>query len=160
MLGLAGLVLLFSVAGAATQGKQPIAMAVIVHPKNPLRDVTAHELKGYLRLDRQFWPGRKRVQLYLPPSDSPAKRAMNDKIYGMDESKLRKYWVSKVFAGEIPASPQVVKNPEAAGRLVSASEGAVSVVPADEVPPGVRVLTIDSKGPGDEGYLFVGEPAP
>jgi hypothetical protein len=156
---LAALALLFPAAGAM-QAKQPLAMAVIVHPKNPLRDVSEHELKGYLRLDRQFWPGRKRVQLYLPPSESPAKRAMNDKIYGMDETKLRKYWVSKVFAGDIPAMPQVVKNAEAAGRLVADSEGAVSVVPADEVPPGVRVLAIDGKQPGDEGYLLLGEPAP
>ena len=158
MLGLAALALALPVAVAAPQDREAVAMAVIVHPMNPLVDVKESELKGYLRLDRQFWPNRRRVQLYLPPSDSPAKHAMNDNVYGMNEKKLRKYWMSKVFAGEIPATPQVVKTPVAAGKLVSSSEGAVSVVPADRVPKGVRVLTIGGKKPGDEGYPLIGEP--
>jgi len=158
LLGLAAIALLLPVAVAVPQDNKAVAMAVIVHPKNPLKDVKEGELKGYLRLDRQFWPGRKRVQLYLPPSDSPAKRVMNDKVYGMEEKKLRKYWMSKVFAGEIPALPQVVKTPAAAGKLVSAAEGAISVVPADQIPKGVRVLTIGGKKPGDKGYPLVGEP--
>ena len=157
-LGLAALALLLPTVAAEPRAPEGVAMAVIVHPKNPLKDVKESELKSYLRLDRQFWPNRKRVNLYLPPKSSPAKRAMNDKVYGMSEQKLRTYWMGKVFAGDIPAMPKKVTTSSAAGKLVSKSEGAVSVVPADEVPKGVRVLSIDGKKPGDEGYPLVGEP--
>jgi hypothetical protein len=143
---------------AAAPRSGEVAMAVIVHGENPLRDVKSSDLKGYLRLDRQFWPNGKRVVLFLPPSDSAAKRALNEKVYGMDEDQLRKYWVRKVYAGEIPKPPQVAKGAAAAGKLVAATEGAVSVVRVDELPEGVRVLTIDGKQPGEEGYPLTGTP--
>jgi hypothetical protein len=136
----------------------PADIAVIVHPDNPLQDVKLAQLRGYLRLDRQFWPDRTRVVLFLPPADSPAKQVLNDELYKMDEKKLRKYWVGKVFAGDIPAVPQVVKTSSAAGRVLVATEGAVSAVPADEVPEGVRVLKIDGLSPGDKGYPLKGKP--
>jgi len=138
---------------------QPAAdIAVIVHPDNPLQDVKLAQLRGYLRLDRQFWPDRSRVVLFLPPADSPAKEVLNESLYRMDERKLRKYWVGKVFAGDIPSVPQVVKTPSAAGRVLAATEGAVSAVPADQIPEGVRVLKIDGRSPGDEGYALKGKP--
>lgn len=127
-------------------------IALIVQNDCPVKDVKMGQLIDYLRLERQFWPDRKRVVIFLPPADSAAKAILNERVYRMDEARLRKYWVGKVFAGDIPVAPQVVRTPKAAGKIVAATPGAISVVPIKEVPEGVRVLKIDGLLPGEKGY--------
>lgn len=145
---------------ARGQEKQTVALAVIVHPKNPATDVKLREARQILKLDKQFWDNRVRVDLYLPARDSDARTVMLDKIYNKTDEELTKYFVGKVFSGEIPREPSVARSTQAAGKLVARSEGAISVVPANEVPEGVKVLRIDGKKPGDEGYPLVGEVSP
>ena len=137
------------------------AIAIIVHPENPLADVKLAELRGLLRLDRQFWPDRTRVALYLPASESSEKEVLNARVYKMTEKELRKYWTGKVFAGDIPSIPPVVRTPAAAVRIVSRSPGAISAIPAKELSDGVKVLTIDGLAPDHPEYpLRVARPEP
>ena len=74
------------------------------------------------------------------------------KVYETTAPGLRKFWIGKAFRGEIPAAPSVVPTSEAAGTRVNGEAGAFSVVRADQVPEGVRVVTIDGKRPGEAGY--------
>jgi hypothetical protein len=135
----------------------PAAIAVIVHPKNPVTNLSLNELRAILKLEKQFWPNGKRVTLYLPPSKSTETEILLDKIYRMPIDSLQKYWMGKRFSGEIPAKPSYVPNAEAAGSRVKESEGAIAVVLATQIPPGVRVLSIGDKRPGDAEYPLVAE---
>ena len=47
-----------------------VAVAVIVHPDNPIKELSLSELRSYLKLERQFWPNKQRCEVYLPPSRS------------------------------------------------------------------------------------------
>jgi hypothetical protein len=44
--------------------------------------------------------------------------------------------------------------------LVRDIPGAIALVPASKVPPGVKVLRIDGKRPGEPGYPLVASVAP
>ena len=136
------------------------ALALVVNPRNPITNVGFDELRAYCRLERLFWPSKTRTELFLRPSDSPVGRILLERVYRMSHSELQKFWVAKVFRNEIPAKPAVVPNARAAGARVREIEGAFSFVLASEIPEGVRVVTIDGKKPGDEGYPLAGEPAP
>ena len=146
-------------APATTQQGEPEVLAVIVNPKNPTTNLTWHQLRSYLKLEQQFWPNKQRSTLFLRPSSSPEMQILLAKVYRMSANELRKYWVGKVFRGEIPAKPAVVPNAAAAGTRVHKVPGALTVVLADQTPEGVRVLTIDGKKPGDPGYPLVGAQA-
>ena len=140
-------------------GKQTLpALAVIVHPKNPVTKVSFSELRAYLKMERQFWPNRKRCAIYLPPNRTGEYGILLKKIYRMSHKRLQKYWVRKLFSGEIPSKPSYVPSAQAAGSRVLGSEGAISIVAASAVPAKVRVLLIDGKKPGDKGYPLVGKP--
>lgn len=148
--------------------KEPreIALAVIVHPRNPVTKASFAELRAYLKVEQQFWPNRKRCEIYLPQTKTPEYRILLDKVYRMSHEKLQKYWVRKMFSGEIPSKPAYVPSAKAAVSRVLQSEGALSIIAADEVPkdeegkPTVKVLLIEGKAPGDEGYPLVGKVAP
>jgi len=134
-------------------------LAVIVNPKNSTTNLTFNELRPYLKLERQFWPNKERCTLLLRPSSSPEMKILLEEVYRMNADELRKYWVGKVFRGEIPARPAVVPTAEAAGTRVRKVPAALTVVLADQMPEGVRALTIDGKKPGDPGYRLVGAAA-
>ena len=129
-------------------------LALIVHPKNTAENLSSDEVHAFFTLQKQFWPSGKRVVLFLRTSSYPAQKMLLEKVYKMTSEELRKYWVSKVFAGEIPAIPTVVRTAAAASAAVAKLEGAISVVRLSEVPEGLRVLTIDGKKPSDPGYPF------
>ena len=135
--------------------KKPVAVAVIVHPKNPVTKITFSELRTYLKMDRQFWPNRKRCIIYLPPRKTVENEILLKKVYRMSHKKLQQYWVRKLFSGEIPAKPTYVPSAKAAISRVLLEEGAISVIPLDKVTKQVRVLLIDDKKPGEEGYPLV-----
>jgi len=137
-----------------TEARKPrvVTLAVIVHPKNPVTELSLAELRAILKLERQFWPNGKRAVLYLRPSESDEHRVLLERVYRMSNERLQKYWVAKLFAGEIPAKPSYVPTAEAAGSRVRESEGAISFVRADEVPKDVRVLVVDKLEPGEKGY--------
>jgi hypothetical protein len=128
------------------------SVAIIVHPANAMADPTLQQLRGLLSLDRQFWPDGHRVVLFLPPSNSTEKLVLLDRVYEMSDADLRKYWVAQLFRGSIPAIPASLRTSEAIGLAVQQSQGAISAVIAGAVPPGVRVLKIDGKSPGEPGY--------
>jgi hypothetical protein len=127
-------------------------VAIIVNASNHAPDPSLTELRAILTLERQFWPGGDRVVLVLPRSGSPERETLLSRIYGTSESGLRKRWVEKLFAGQIPAIPSVAPSAARAAALVQQSPGAIAAVNADEVPAGVRVLAIDGKKTGERGY--------
>ena len=127
-------------------------LALIVHPKNTVENLSNDELYTFFTLQKQFWPNGKRVVLFSRASSSSAQKALLEKVYRMTSEELRKYWVGKVFAGEIPAIPSVMRSAAAASAAVGKLEGALSIVRLSEVSEGVRVLTIEGKKPGDPGY--------
>jgi len=128
------------------------SLAVIVNPKNPVTNLSYNELRAYLRLDKQKWPDNKPIELLLRPSKSVEMEILLDQVYRMTSAQLHKYWAGKVFRGDISSKPSVVPTAASARARVLKVPSALTVVMHDEVPEGVRVLTIDGKQPGEEGY--------
>ncbi len=141
-------------AGGAKSSK-PVHVAIIVHAKNATMDVSLKELRSIFTLEQQFWPKGGRILLLQRPSRSQEGQAVLNRVYSMTEDQLRKHWVQKLFSSEIPAIPAVVRQTDAAVASSKKNEGAITAVLAGELPEGVRVLTIDGKRPGDEGYPLV-----
>ncbi|MHC4954682.1 MAG: hypothetical protein ACYTGZ_12420 [Planctomycetota bacterium] len=137
--------------------KDDVALAVIVNAKNSVKKITFSELRAYLRVRRQFWPNKQRCDLYLPPTKSPAYKLLLKQIYKSSHKKLQKYWNKKQFSGDIATKPSHVSSYKAAGTLVLKNARALTVVPANRVPKGARVLLIDGKKPGDAGYALSGK---
>ena len=138
----------------------PVEVAVIVHPENKVSDPTREQLRTWLTLERQFWPEGRRVVIYLRPAATPEMEVLLKKVYRMTEPQLRQYWIRRLHTGEIPAAPSVLRSAAAASKEVKETPGGLSIVPAAEVPAGVRVFRVDGKRPGEKGYPLVWEAAP
>ncbi|HEX5052627.1 MAG TPA: hypothetical protein VFZ65_12700 [Planctomycetota bacterium] len=136
-----------------------VELAIIVNAKNPTKDLSSVHLRLVCKLETQFWSNNERVQLGLRPGDTPEMKILCEHVYGMTQDELSKYWTGRLFRGQIPAEPAILRSSDAAIRFVKRSAGALSVIPATEiakVPKEVRVLTIDGKLPGQPGYALEG----
>ncbi len=143
--------------GQETATREAPALAVIVNPNNPVTDLSVSQLRAYLKMERQFWPNGRRCEIFLRPSDTLETRILLDKIYKLPKDALDKYWDGKLYRGDIPSKPIPVPSAAAAASRVRESEGGISIVLANEIPSGVRVLTIGHAKPGDPKYPLVGE---
>ena len=129
-----------------------VEYAVIVNVNNELNSVSMRELKKYMELERRYWPDKRRVTLFQRSAKTELQKFVLDKVYGQSEKSLRKHFVSLMNRGKIGSLPSVVKKSETVLRLVSKKHGAMAVVLASEVTDQVKVLAIDGKKPGEEGY--------
>jgi hypothetical protein len=141
------------------QREKPRELAVIVHEKNPLSDVSVRKLRAYFKLSSQFWPDRRGIELYLRPPRSNEMEILLERVYEpWTYQKLDDHWTFKINRGELTYRPRIVRSTKDALERVRKAAGAVTVVLADELPAeteGFKVLTLDRKRPGDPGYPLV-----
>lgn len=140
--------------GAAANPSEPrrVGVAIVVHPATPVSDVTLPELRRIFRGEQSVWPGDERVVLLVRTPLPVERDVVLDRIYQMDETEFRQYWLGRIFRDATATGPRVVSDPETARQLVAALPGAISFLPADQVGPELRVLRIDGKLPGEPGY--------
>jgi hypothetical protein len=131
-------------------------LAVVVSPQNPVAELSVRDLREILLMERQHWGGGRRIYLILPGSGTPEKDLLLRRGLRMNEDALRRHYLAKLYGGEIPAFPGTAASGAAARMVVAHAPNALAVVETSEVDSTVKVLRIDGRRPGDEGYLLAG----
>ena len=141
--------------GSAPLGELPAErFAVIVHPSTAVQDVTLSQLRRIFLGEQQFWPGGDRVVLFVHEPGTTPRAIVLKELYRMNEGEFRRYWIAKTFRDDVSTGPKIVSSNTLAKRLTATIPGAIAVIPADDVDASVKVLTVESRGPRDEGYAL------
>lgn len=140
-------VLALAVPAAAQQG--PIA--VIVHRDNPVADLTLEELRRLFVGNTIMFGSRLRVAL----AETESERARFYRLaLSMNEDRVKRHWISLVFAGEASTPPETFTSAEDVKRFVATRPGAIAFIPARALDGTVKVLTIGGRGPADPTYAL------
>ena len=148
----AGLALV-PIRAAAARGR----IAVVVHKSNALAEVSSAELRRILLGDETRWSGNGKITILLLPPGSEERRTVLKILLRMSDDDFVRHWISRVFQGEATAGPKVASSPASMLRLVAGLPAALAILDAEDVPQGdptLKILRIDGRGPGDDGYLF------
>ncbi len=137
---------------AAAQENNRVAIAIVVHPDVVDHDITFIELRNIFLGEQQFWSNRKKITLLVRAPVSYERDIVLKRIYEMKESQFRRYWIAKIFRSEVTSGPKIVYSTDMANDLVKVLPGAITFMPASVVDDATRVLRIDGKLPGEEGY--------
>jgi hypothetical protein len=153
-------ILPIAVAGALLLFKGPAAaapvIAVIVHEQVPVDEISLPELRRIFRGERLFWSKDLTITLLVPPHGSRERTVLLDKILERrSETEFQHYWINKLFDEGTPAAPKITGSPRMSASLVREIPGAIALVPADQIPRGVKVLRVEGKLPGESGYPLV-----
>ncbi len=140
-------------AAVSTVGAQTTeAVAIVVHPQVAVDDLSLDELKNIFLAERQYWQDRSRITLVVRAAIAPERDLVLSEIYGMSEDRYRQYWIAKMFRAEVASGPKIVFSTDMLRDLVTVIPGSIGFVPMSEVGPDLKVIRIDGKLPGDEGY--------
>jgi ABC-type phosphate transport system substrate-binding protein len=110
------------------------------------------EVRKIFRGEKQYWSTDLPVVLLVRAPVARERDVVLKVIYQMTEAQFRQYWVAKIFRAESVSAPKLVYSPDMANQLVATLPGAISFVDARQVGPGLKVLRVDGKLPGESGY--------
>jgi phosphate transport system substrate-binding protein len=139
------------VAVAQTSLAQSDAVAVVVNPKNPVSNVSRSELRKIFAGERRTWAGGLFIKLVVRVPGSYERIALL-RLLEMSESEYRQYWIAQVFHGDAQAEPVALFSNGMQKEAIGAFPGAIALVTMGDVKPGMKVLKVDGRLPGESGY--------
>ncbi|OFW25357.1 MAG: hypothetical protein A3H97_06470 [Acidobacteria bacterium RIFCSPLOWO2_02_FULL_65_29] len=152
LLGLTALIALGLAADHVSAQSSPGDLAIVAHPDTPVTELTTAELRQVLKGERQYWTPNLPVVLFVRAPTSAERSAVLDGIFQMSEPQFKQYWIAKTFRAESASAPKNLRSNELAQQFVSSTAGAIGFMAANDVKPGLKVLKIDGRLPGEAGY--------
>ena len=139
-------------AQTASQPAVPPPLAVIVHPANPVENLTVGELRRIFMLDTQTWPHGRKITVVLREKGQ-AERADGIRIIcGLTEREYDRQVLFRTFQGSVNIGPRSIQSSATMLRFVQNAPGAVGYVNADEFDGTVKLLRIDGLLPDNPRY--------
>jgi len=129
-------------------------IAVVVNLQNKMEGLSFVDLIRIFRQERQYWENGQKIYLILQEAGSPEKELVLRRIYRMKNEELKKFWLAKMFRGEISSFPKTLGSNEAVKRFVSQVPQAIGFIDVSFVDERVKVLRINGKLPGQPGYVL------
>jgi ABC-type phosphate transport system substrate-binding protein len=114
-------------------------IAVIVHPKNPVRSLALDEIESIFKALRRSWLGGKRILPFNFPPRDPTRVAFDLAALHMDPGLVARYWIDQRVRGgqhaptQVPSSAMMIQ-------VVSNLEASIGYVPKNDATNGVRIV--------------------
>lgn len=144
-----------AIAGGATEPPRAApgqALVVVVNQANPIDGLTREELSRLFLGAATLFPNHARVTLM---NFVPERGRFYKAILGMSEDRVRRHWISLVFAGETARPPAEYLNEAELLAAVAATPGGIAFIRSGSpLPDKVKAIPIDRRRPGDPGYLL------
>ena len=127
------------------------AVAVVVNSKNPVRDLSSHELHRLFAGERHSWAGGLPVRLFVR-APGAYERVVLLKLLGMSESEYKTYWATQVIRGGAQSEPVALFSNGMQREALAVYPGAIALVNVQDVKASMKVVSVDGHLPGDVAY--------
>ena len=127
-------------------------VAVIVNPKNNVDNLSMAELAKIFRGERQYWRTDLPVLVLLRAPGSYEREVALRTIFRMTESQYKQYWISRIMRAEATSPPAELYSSGMTKEGVTSIPGSIACISASDVKPGVKVVRINGRLPGEPGY--------
>ena len=135
----------------APASAQLTEVAVVVNPANPVGSISLSDLRKIFAGEKRSWQGGLPMRPIVRPPGC-RERLVLLRLLGMSESEYKQYWATQVFRGEVGSEPSSVPSVGMQKEALSVFPGAITLVDARDVKPGMKVVKIDGHLPGEPGY--------
>lgn len=127
--------------------------AVVVSFDVPVDNLSFDDLRQIFLFRKRYWRTSRPVTILFFASQLETGTFLLDEVYRMDYASMRLAILQKLYSADLDLAPKVVANEKVAVQFVGSGKGLISVVPWSAVKEEeVKVLSIDGKQPGEEGY--------
>jgi hypothetical protein len=126
-------------------------VAVVVSPLNGTSALSLGELRKVFNGEKHFWPSGSMIKLLVRRSGSRERNTLLS-LLGMSEIEYKQYWTSQIYRGEAQSEPITLPSNGMQKEALATYPGAIALVDAADVKPGMKVLKINGHMPGEEHY--------
>jgi hypothetical protein len=74
------------------------------------------------------------------------------KLLGMSEGEYKQYWIAQVFHGDAQVEPVALFSNGMQKEVLLAFPGAIALVVLQDVKPGMKIVKVEGRSPGEPGY--------
>jgi hypothetical protein len=126
-------------------------VAVVASSTNSTNNLSVGDLRKMFSGTKHSWPEGQPIKL-ITRGPGCAERLLLLKLLDMSEDEYKRYWTAQVFRGEADSPPLVVPSVGMQKEAFMTFPGALSLVSAKDVKPGMKVIRVDGRLPGEAGY--------
>lgn len=137
-----------------SHGAGDARLALVVASDSPLQNLSLYELKRLYLGANINDPSGSRIVPFNQPARTTDRMAFDESVLRMDPDRVAKYWIDRKIRGQSGA-PKAVGSADLLQRVVTRVSHSLAYVRVDQVRDDVRVLSIDGKKPGDQGYAVI-----
>jgi hypothetical protein len=120
-------------------------IAVVVNPQNATKELSLQALRRLYRGEQHSWDGKVPVVLLIRAFGAPEREVALRVVLRMEETEYFHYWADR-------KKPVVTFSNGTQTEAVASIPGAIALVRARDVRHGIKVLRVDGRLPGQEGY--------
>lgn len=137
--------------GAVNATSQSSDVAVVVNQNNPVRNLSRAELRKLFAGEKHSWGAGLPVTIFVR-APGARERVVLLALLGMSESEYKQYWTTQVLLREAQFEPVALFSNGMQKEAVVTFPGGVALVNAQDVKPGIKVVKVDGRLPGEAGY--------
>jgi PBP superfamily domain len=126
-------------------------VAVVVNDHNPVTKMSRAELRKIFAGQERSWPAGLPIKIFVRAPGTQERGALL-KLLGMTEREYKQYWIGQIFRGEAEDEPSTLPSNGMQREALVAYPGGVALVNSQDVKPGMKVLKVEGRMPGDAGY--------
>lgn len=151
-----GTLLILSLQIRPLRGQNPeivrnsVDLAVVVNPKNSVSSLSIAALRKLFAGETRTWPGGVAVKLIIRAQGAHERAAVLQLLH-FSEDEYERYWINQAYRGE-GVEPVAVFSNGMQKEAVTVISGAIALMDVRDLKPGLKVLKIEGKLPGEEGY--------
>jgi hypothetical protein len=124
----------------------------VVGKGSPISNVSKAELNHVFSAEPIKIAGQNVVPFSLAPA-SIERQAFDRVVLGMTPDEVQKFWIDRRIRGQ-GNPPKTAPSPEVVAKVVANFPGAMGYVPAANLNPALKPVTIDGKSYTDPAYLL------
>jgi hypothetical protein len=127
-------------------------VAVVVSGAVEETAITSGELREIYLGNRQYWRPGLRVVPLVWGAEEREQQVLLERVYRMSADRYRQHWITKIFRDEATSKPIELLSGAMLAQAMARLPGAIALVRTDRLPPGAKVLAVDGRRPGEQGY--------
>jgi len=116
-------------------------VVVVVHPSNPLMEMSIADVKKIYLGKKKFFPGGEKAIPGDQPKDTQSRTFFYDEIIGKSEAKLKIYWSRLIFTGK-GTPPRIIGIDRVIKKWVANQPQAIGYIMRSEADNTVKILDL------------------
>jgi hypothetical protein len=142
---------LFAMLTSQPAKAQASDVAVVVSPKNNVNSLSLADVRRIFAGEKGSWSGGRPIRILVRGTGTQERNVML-RLLGVSETEFKQHWSAQIYRGEAKEEPILLPSNGMQKEALGVYAEAIALVDAKDIKVGMKVIKVDGRLPGEEGY--------